>query len=191
MINLPNMLTLLRIALVPVFMAFALSDGLAAAILALVVFAVASITDQVDGHIARKYNLITNFGKIMDPLADKLLVTSAFLVFIAQGRMSCIPVMIILAREFAVTSLRVVAAGNGKVLAAGMSGKIKTVTQIVYIILMLLHLGELTMIPVVNLLCPYAYIIEQTAMWLITAVTLWSGWDYFYTNRAIVRDGMK
>jgi len=189
--NLPNLLTMIRIALIPVFMFFALADVPFFGLIALVIFIIASITDHIDGHLARKYNLITNFGKIMDPLADKLLVTSAFLVFVAQGRMSCVPVMIILAREFAVTSLRVVAAGEGKVLAAGMSGKVKTVSQIVYIILMLLNLGSLTFIPVVNLLCPFAYIIEQIAIWIITAITLYSGIEYFYTNRAIVLSSIK
>ncbi len=184
--NLPNALTILRIALVPIFMLCGFKNGLGFQITTLLIFVLAAITDQIDGHIARKYNLITNFGKIMDPLADKLLVTSAFLVFIAQGRMGAIPVMIILAREFAVTSLRVVAAGNGKVIAAGMSGKIKTVSQIVYVILMLLNIGNLPFISQ-----SVAYFIEQTAMWIITAITIWSGIDYFVSNKGIVKSSLK
>ncbi len=184
--NLPNALTLLRIVLVPVFMLFGFMDGIVYDILSLLIFIVASITDHIDGHLARKHNLITNFGKIMDPLADKLLVTSAFLVFVAQGRMGVVPVMIILAREFAVTSLRVVAAGNGKVMAAGMSGKIKTVSQIVYIILMLLNIGKIPFIPET-----LAYFVEQTAMWIITAITVWSGIDYFAKNKELIKSSLK
>jgi len=189
--NLPNLLTLLRIALIPFFMLFALMDGPLFSFIALLIFIAASITDHIDGHLARKYNMITNFGKIMDPLADKLLVTSAFLVFVAQGRMSCVPVMIILAREFAVTSLRVVAAGEGKVLAAGMSGKVKTVSQIVYIILMLLDITSMTFIPFIPLISPFVLFIEQAAMWIITLITLYSGIEYFYTNREIVLSSIK
>ena len=182
--NLPNFLTVIRIALIPVFMGLALQNSFETGIAALIIFCIASITDFIDGLLARKYHLITNFGKIMDPLADKLLVISAFLIFVAQGRMHCVALMIILAREFAITSLRVVAVSQGKVLAAGMSGKIKTVSQMCYIILMLLNLSHFLFIP-------SPLLIEQVAMWLITAITLWSGIDYFVTNMQIIKSSIK
>ena len=127
-LNLPNTLTLLRIALVPVYLVL-LSMGLDW--LALVVFAIASLTDMADGKIARKYNLITNFGKFMDPIADKMLTHTAFIMLCAMGRLHVVACIIFVAREFVVSGLRLCAVEQGHVIAAGMSGKIKTVLQMI------------------------------------------------------------
>ena len=181
--TLPNQLTLLRIILIPVFMYCMLANVPYGGILALVVFVVAALTDRLDGYLARKFNQITSFGKIMDPLADKLLVISAFLIFVAQGRMPSVAAMLILAREFAVTSLRVVAVGEGKIIAAGTSGKIKTVVQLIAAIYVLLDLG--------NYGLPNAALIEQAVLWLAAAVTLWSGIEYFYANRNVLKSSVK
>ncbi len=177
--TLPNILTIARVVLTIPFMLCAVQDGAVYQIIALVIFVIAAITDKIDGHIARKYNLITTFGKIMDPLADKLLTTAAMLCFVADGRMSVYALMIILAREFAVTSLRAVAADEGKVIAAGIWGKAKTVAQFIYVILMLLDVGK----SADGLL----FYVEQAAMWIITALTMWSGIVYFYKSRSIIK----
>ena len=178
--TIPNALTLLRVALIPVFWVLETNDSPAAGWAALFVFIVASLTDLVDGKIARKTGQVTSFGKIMDPLADKLLVVSALLIFLDAGRITAVAVMIIVARELAVTSLRVVAIEEGKLMAAARSGKWKTTCQMVYIILMLLRIGTYSFIP-----CPL--VIEQTAQWIVVAVTIWSGIDYFYHNRDIIK----
>ena len=122
-LNLPNKLTLLRIALVPVYLVL-LSMGFNW--LALIVFAAASLTDMLDGKIARKYNLITNFGKFMDPIADKLLTHTAFIMLCAMGRLNVVACIIFIAREFVVSGLRLVAVEQGHVIAAGMSGNLLT-----------------------------------------------------------------
>ena len=125
--NLPNKLTLLRALLVPVFIVFALIDKIPLNYTAaLIVFALASLTDALDGHIARKNNLVTTFGKFLDPLADKVLVISALAVFVDLGIISAVPFVIIIAREFMVSGLRLVAADSRVVVAAGFWGKLKT-----------------------------------------------------------------
>ena len=141
--NLPNKLTIVRVALIPVFVFFALWQFSRFNILiALAVFAIASYTDMLDGKIARRDNLITNFGKFLDPLADKALVMAALLVFVDMGWVSSIPVMIILFREFMVSALRlVVKSGDGVVIAAGWFGKVKTAFTMVEIIITLLIHG--------------------------------------------------
>ena len=121
--NLPNKLTLLRVILVPIFVVCFMYEWY---LPALIVFAVASITDALDGHIARKYNLVTNFGKFLDPLADKILVISALICFVGDGLMSYVPLIIIVAREFMVSGLRLVVADEGVVVPAGIWGKLKT-----------------------------------------------------------------
>ena len=132
--NLPNKLTLARIAAVPVFVVLYMKGQF---IPAFIIFILASLTDMLDGKIARKYNLITNFGKIMDPLADKILVYSAFCLMIEDGTMPSWMLIVILLREFAVSGMRTVAAANGIVVAAGMSGKIKTVLQMIAVPLLI------------------------------------------------------
>lgn len=136
--NLPNKLTMLRMALIPVFVALALQDSLTCQRLAVLVYCIACITDTLDGYIARKHNLITNFGKFMDPIADKMLVTSAWVILVATGRMSCIACVIMLAREFLISGFRLVAAEKGVVIAAALTGKLKTVFQMISTILLLL-----------------------------------------------------
>ena len=135
--NLPNKLTLGRIILVPFFVAALLIPFPFHNIIALLLFIAASITDTLDGKIARKMNLITDFGKFADPLADKILVLSALLCFIQLGWCDCVAVIIVLFREFTVTSIRLIAAAKGEVIAANIWGKIKTVTQMVAIITIL------------------------------------------------------
>ena len=139
--NLPNKLTLLRVALVPVFLLFMYLEFLPHLWIALLVFILASITDAVDGHLARKNNQITTFGKFLDPLADKILVCAALICFIEKSYVSALPVIIIIAREFMVSGLRLVTAGKGIVVAAGFMGKLKTVFQMIAIIFILFYHG--------------------------------------------------
>ena len=136
--NLPNKLTVLRIIMVPFFVFFMLTDvgGAANKWIALAIFAVASLTDLLDGKIARKYNLVTNFGKFMDPLADKLLVCSAMICLIPSGKLAAEIVIIIIAREFIISGFRLVASDNGIVIAASYWGKFKTTFQMIMIILL-------------------------------------------------------
>jgi len=144
--NLPNKLTALRVLLVPFFIFFLLSDYICNNLIcALGVFILASITDMLDGKIARKSGQITDFGKFLDPLADKILVLSALVCFVEMGLISSVPVIIILAREFIVTSVRLVASSKGKVIAANIFGKLKTCVQIISIcgILLLKYIGNL------------------------------------------------
>ena len=133
--NLPNKLTVIRILLVPLFMIFYMMDSYTFKIISAVIFILASLTDWADGYIARKNGLITNFGKFMDPLADKLLVVGALCCMLQSGIVNVWIVMIILAREFIVTGLRLVAASEGVVIAAGKLGKLKTFVQMITIIL--------------------------------------------------------
>ncbi|MDR1778790.1 MAG: CDP-diacylglycerol--glycerol-3-phosphate 3-phosphatidyltransferase [Clostridiales Family XIII bacterium] len=170
--NLPNALTLLRVALIPVFIVLLMTDHTYAAA---GVFIVASLTDMLDGKIARAKNLVTNFGKLMDPLADKLLVVSALVCFVELKLVPSWMVILILAREFAITGLRSVAASDGVVIAAGWSGKVKTVTQMVAIILILLKNW------------PFSYIhvpMDQIMLWVAVALTVYSGIEYMVKNRA-------
>ncbi len=143
--NLPNKLTCLRMALVPFFVAALFSPFPHHWLVAGVLFAIASVTDHLDGRIARKYHMITDFGKFMDPLADKILVLSALVCFVAMGYAEVWAVLVILAREFMVTSIRLVAAGSGKVVAANFWGKFKTISQIaaIGVILALQYVQEL------------------------------------------------
>ena len=162
-------ITLLRVAMIPVFMVVLLLGFNWAA---LIIFAVASLTDFVDGYIARHYNQTSDFGKFLDPLADKLLVTAAMLIFVQWGRMPAWAVMIVLAREFAVSGLRMVAATGGKVLAAGWSGKVKTFSTMVGLCVMMVF-------SVVWL--DWAIIIS------IVGTTLYSGIEYFVQNWAVIK----
>ena len=188
--NLPNKLTLVRILLVPVFMVCAGVGQYGTAsfekgwyLAAGIVFALASLTDMLDGKIARKYNLVTDFGKFADPLADKLLTTVAFLYMMLDGVCSVWVVAIILAREFAVSGVRMIAAGapGGKVIAANIWGKIKTVLQMLSIIFYYLSAG---------LAAPDAIgavgLITQTLCWVIAVVTALSGAQYIWNNRQFI-----
>lgn len=171
--NLPNKLTMARVVMIPVFLVL-LYLGLYWP--ALGVFVVASLTDMLDGKIARKYHLVTDFGKFADPLADKLLVTSAFVWFVEVGVMPAWICFIILAREFIVTGLRIVAIEKGRVIAAGMLGKIKTTIQMVSIVLIL--------IPQVREGAPMLVTVLNYA---VMVITLWSGADYLAKNFDLIR----
>ena len=190
--NLPNKLTLTRIILVPVFMIFvsltsldSIVDGNFNAtfyLLAGIVFAAASFTDYLDGHLARKWHMVTDFGKFADPLADKLLTTVAFIYMLRDGVCSPVVLCIILAREFAVSGLRMVAAGakDGKVIAANMWGKVKTVLQMLTIIFYY-FVGALAGPTDVMAVC----LITQILCWLCGAATLLSGGIYLWQNRKL------
>lgn len=184
--NLPNRLTLLRICLVPVCVFFLLMQSIPHAYLwALVAFAAASLTDMFDGKIARKRGLVTNFGKLLDPLADKILVCGVLLCFIELGLIGSLVVVLIIAREFLVTSLRLVAIENGTVIAANNWGKVKTVSQIVAI-LVVMFLQELVyLFPVVGEVVP-VLIIGELFLWVAAALTVISGVIYIWDNRACI-----
>lgn len=169
--NLPNKLTLLRIILVPVFVALYF---LGLYIPALLVFVIASVTDTLDGRIARKYNLITNFGKIMDPLADKVLVYAAFCLFVQNGIMPGWMLIVILFREFAVAGIRTVAASEGIVIAAGKSGKAKTVLQMIAVPLL-----------IIASLSPVISIAGQVFLWASLVMTVYSGAEYIIKNKSV------
>jgi CDP-diacylglycerol--glycerol-3-phosphate 3-phosphatidyltransferase len=175
--NLANKITMVRILMVPVFMGLMLLEFPYHMEAALAVFLTASLTDKLDGYLARKYNMITDFGKFMDPLADKLLVTGAFVVLIQLGRIEAWIVFVILAREFAVTGLRSLAAAQNVIIAASNFGKIKTVVQIVTICILLLGNFPFSLI---NL--PMDIIAVYTAL----IITVLSGLDYFGKNMQIL-----
>lgn len=178
-----NKLTILRIILVPVFMAFLMMEDIWCQVVALIIFVIASATDGIDGYIARHYNQITNFGKFMDPLADKMLTTAAFLVLLEHGRVSSVAVMIVLAREFMVSGVRMLAGAEGKVIAASMLGKIKTVSQMVAIVAAIILMNS-------NIFPEQATAMRLTDMlvWISTAITVISGIDYIVKNRFIFKD---
>lgn len=180
--NLPNKLTLLRVILVPFFLLFMYLNIPFNYVIALVIFAMASITDAMDGHIARKNNLVTNFGKFLDPLADKVLVISALCVFVQmpQVPMGAIPLIIIIAREFMVSGLRLLAADSGVVVAAGIWGKLKTAFTMVTIIAILLWLSiaENLSFNIADSVYKAVDIITKALVWISTALTVISGAVY-------------
>ena len=175
MMNLPNRLTMLRIILIPaiiiVLFCGAFEDS-TARIIATAIFIVASITDFFDGYIARKRNLVTNFGKLMDPLADKLLVSAALVSLVELGNLSAWIVVVIISREFMVSGLRQLAASNDIVLAAGQLGKFKTATQMFMIIFLLLQINN-----------DMFAITTTVLVWAAVALTVISGVEYLYKNR--------
>lgn len=191
--NLANKLTLLRIFLVPIFVIFMiLGNNYYGVIIATVIFIIASITDKIDGHIARSRNQITDFGKFMDPLADKLLVTAAFVSLVGLKIIPAWAVIIILSREFAVTGLRTLAASSGKVIAASNWGKLKTVFQMVAIILLLV-VQSIQTIPYIatnfmNTTLEVALIeyIPLLIFYISVVITIISGIDYFLKNKAVI-----
>ena len=176
--NLPNKLTLLRVLMIPFFVFFLLYDklGYTGRIIALVLFCAASFTDYLDGHIARKYHLVTNFGKFMDPLADKLLVCSALICFVGKGELAAWIVIIIIAREFIISGFRLVASDNGVVIAANYWGKFETVSQMIMIILIILDLDFLN-------------ILTQIFIWIALALTVISLEEYIRQNIGVLREG--
>ena len=179
--NLPNKLTIIRVCLIPFFVAALLFDhgnNYTMRIVANVLFIVASLTDLFDGKIARKYNLVTNFGKFMDPLADKLLVTSALICFVGQGMIPAVVAIIILSREFLVTSIRLVAAPKGRVIPADKWGKSKTICQMIWISTLLLIQWALSQ----GIQGDWMVLLNQLLMSLTTVLTVFSGGNYLIKN---------
>lgn len=173
--NLPNKLTMFRVILIPFFVEFLLVDITPVdKWIALAIFIIASLTDMLDGKIARKYNLVTNFGKFMDPLADKLLVCSAMICLTAMGRLPAWIVIIIISREFVISGFRLIASDNGKVIAASWWGKFKTTFQMVMVILMIAN------IPVLSL-------VTDIIMWIALILTVVSLIDYLVKNKEVMQ----
>jgi CDP-diacylglycerol---glycerol-3-phosphate 3-phosphatidyltransferase len=171
-LNLPNVLTVVRILLVPVLVAALLSEAGSGDLLAAVVFAVASLTDALDGWFARRNKSESTFGKLMDPLADKLLVVAALVSLVSLDRLSAVVAVVIIAREFAVTGLRQLAMEQGHVIPASLWGKLKTVTQIA-MVLVLIAVDERTLA-------------VDVLVWVTVVVTVASGADYFFNFRSLV-----
>lgn len=174
--NTPNKLTIARMIIVPFLVIFLLTGwgGEANCYISLTLFVVASVTDWFDGYLARKNNLVTNFGKFMDPLADKLLVCSAMICMIDLKRLSAWFVIIIIAREFIISGFRLIAAENGIVIAANYWGKFKTASQMIMIILLILHFDGIFVI------------LEQIFIWLSLALTIISLITYIWQNRTVL-----
>ena len=175
--NLPNKLTVARVVMIPFFVFFLLFDPANETFkwIALALFIIASLTDMLDGKIARKYNLITDFGKFMDPLADKLLVCSAMIGLIELGRIPSWIVIVIIAREFVISGFRLIAADNGKVIAASYWGKFKTTFQMIMVILM-----------IANLPVGWLQVLTQIIMWIALALTIISLIDYLVKNKDVM-----
>ena len=176
-LNLPNKLTILRVILIPFFICFLMNSENSAlmTVLALIVFCAASITDTLDGYIARSRNLVTDFGKFMDPLADKLLVCSALICFVELGRLSAVIVIIIVAREFIISGFRLIAADKGVVIAASKWGKAKTISQMITVILLIFNQQHIKWLTT-------AFIVIMTALTVISLV------DYIVKNRSVFSD---
>lgn len=191
--NLPNKLTMLRVFLIPVFVFFMLSNFIPGSkYIALAIFIIASLTDLLDGKIARKHNLVTNFGKFMDPLADKLLVITALLCLLVvdDGKRICrsqmlalIAIIIIVAREFIISGFRLVASDAGVVIAASYWGKIKTATTMVSICFMIV-------VTEVSALIPFFYEVSLVLFWISVTLTVVSLVDYLVKNGHIIKDGV-
>ena len=192
-LNLPNKITVSRVFLIPIFIIFMVVDfgwgsfAIGGTILSVehligaLLFIIAAATDWFDGHLARKHNLVTNMGKFLDPLADKLLVSAALIILVELGSAASWIVIIIISREFAVTGLRLILAGGGEVVAANQLGKIKTATQLVAISFLLLNN---IFFEAINF--PFGSIMLYIALFF----TIWSGVDYFYKNRRVLLDSM-
>ena len=177
--NLPNKLTIFRVILIPFFLVFLLVPGIPAGNwIALGIFIAASLTDLLDGKIARKYNLVTNFGKFMDPLADKLLVCSALICLTGLGRIPSYMVVIIIAREFTISGFRLIAADNGVVIAASYWGKFKTTFQMITIIMLVLNLNV-----------PFMNIINTVLIYISLGLTVISLIDYIAKNYKVFLEG--
>lgn len=176
--NLPNKITLFRVGMIPIFLVFMLVPGIPFHnYIATAVFVIASISDAVDGHLARKNNLVTNFGKFMDPLADKLLVCSALICFVELGYMQAWMVIVIIARDFIINGFRTVAADSGVVIAASIWGKLKTIVQMIACVMLIAQL-------------PFFWmdVLEEIFVWLALALTVISLVEYLWKNRTVIKD---
>ncbi len=170
--NTANKLTMLRIFMIPVFMILLYIEFPYHNLIALLVFILASITDFIDGYVARHYNQVTDFGKFMDPLADKVLVMAAMIWFVSCGRMAAWAFLIVLVREFAVTALRLVAVEGNRVIAAGWSGKVKTAATMVCLCVMLVPFGSV--------------LLDWVCVLVILVTTVYSGIEYFVKNADVI-----
>jgi CDP-diacylglycerol--glycerol-3-phosphate 3-phosphatidyltransferase len=191
LVNLPNKITVSRVFLIPIFLIIMIVPFQWGTITLLgtqipvthfigaLIFIIASVTDWVDGYYARKLNLVTNLGKFLDPLADKLLVSAALIILVELGIAPSWIVIIIISRELAITGLRAILAGEGEIVAAKMPGKIKTWTQIIAISVMLLHNFPFQAV---------SFRFDLVALWVSMIFTIWSGWDYFYKNLHVFKN---
>lgn len=171
-------ITVVRIAMIPLFIVVALLDWKYGNLAALIIFAVASLTDGIDGYVARKYNQISDFGKFLDPLADKILVMAAIMILVERNQVPSWAAIIIIAREFAVTGLRLVAVSEGVVLPAGISGKIKTFASILGVCFMLTRWhGTVLFAGITG---------DHVATAVMVITTVWSGVEYFIKNRKLI-----
>ena len=194
--NLPNKLTMLRLILVPFYVFFLLMTMIPHHyLIALLIFAVAAYTDHLDGKIARKHNLITDFGKFADPLADKIMIFSALACFIQLGLTGALVLIITAAREFAVTSVRLVAADKGKVVAANIWGKLKTVSQIVAVLVVMLlqYINELSAMGIISFanldgVSFWFGVAGEVLLWISVVFTLISGVIYIYQNFEFIKN---
>ena len=185
--NLPNKLTLFRVVLIVPFILLLLggeagwfgANAFAADMLALAVFVIASLTDLIDGKIARKYNLVTNFGKFMDPLADKLLVCAALIALVEMGRIPAWVVIVIISREFIISGFRLIASDNHVVIAASYWGKFKTTFQMVMVCLMIANLGTYY---------KWMRLLTDAVMWIALVLTVVSLMDYLVKNRSVLKE---
>ena len=175
--NIPNYLTILRVIMIPFFVFFMVTDyaGDASKWISVALFIIASLTDFLDGHLERKHNIVSNFGKFMDPLADKMLVSSAMICLTEQGRLAAWIVIIIISREFIISGFRLIAADNGVVIAASYWGKFKTNFQMFMIIMLIINLGT-----------PVAVMIENVLIVIATALTIISLIDYLAKNKQVL-----
>lgn len=180
--NLANKITFTRIFIIPIFVLCLLGNFPYSQYIAAFIFILAASTDSMDGYVARKRNEITNLGKFLDPLADKLLITSALVALVEMGKVPSLVAIIIISREFIVTGFRIIAASEGVVIAASWLGKVKTVSQIVSITAILLN----------NF--PFKFIgfpFDKISLYIATAITLWSGVDYIYKNRELLNEDIE
>jgi CDP-diacylglycerol--glycerol-3-phosphate 3-phosphatidyltransferase len=176
--NLPNKITLFRVFMIPIFLVFLLIPEMPyGRYIAAGIFIIAALSDLLDGYIARKHNLVTNFGKFMDPLADKLLVSSALICFVELGLLQAWIVVIIIAREFIISGFRLIASDNGIVIAAGWWGKIKTNVQMIMSVML-----------IVNLDSPFMNVLEQITVYLAVALTVISLVDYMIKNKSVLKE---
>lgn len=181
--NLPNKLTVARALTIPAIVALMMAGGSACGFAAVALFAAASFTDFLDGHIARSRGMVTDFGKFMDPIADKLLVTAVMIMMVEQQLMAGWMLVLFVAREFIVSGLRLVAAGKGIVLAAGKLGKLKTVAQMIALIVTLVvhyAFGDTA--------AQYLNVLTEGLMYLALALSVWSGADYIVRNRDVIAE---
>ncbi len=194
--NLPNKLTMLRIILVPFYIFFMLMPVIPHHyLIAFIIFAAASYTDHLDGKIARKHNMITDFGKFADPLADKIMVLAALACFVQLGITNAVVLIIIISREFMVTAMRLVASGSGKVVAANVWGKAKTVSQIIAVLVILLlqyilELGNMGLVSLgdISALSGIFYIIGSVLLWISAILTIISGVIYIVQNFEFIKN---